>query len=465
MLSGSNKDEKSHNRGWFAATDDPVYGTYRAEKSRENPWTYRSKWGMQDHKFTAGLYRYPKGGYFRSLGTTLQEARIAIQYLQDNLWIDSYTRAVFLEFTAYNNNNNFYCIVTLVLECTADGGVVPFSRIVSTRLDRYHSQFALFLAVCEISFIFLSFYSMWLELKKFEQKGLSYLREAGNLIELLIFTMTWATFGLLIIRLGVVKWTKNEYKKDRDDFTSFQYAATCDLFYGYAMAAVVVLAYLKILKVLRFNKSMLPVLKILQYAAKDLKYYMIFFCIALMAFISWANLTFGRGTYRYSTYLRSLMSILDLTLGSSQYVELQSANRLVAPVFLIMCVVSLNFVLFNLLLTVILDAFAAAKEKFHRNPTERDSLQIFIEFQENLPFLVKKLRVREPSDERVMQYYQQREAQKKGLLPTADGQNALSNVTKDIDKMDDILNVLLLSEYEEIDEIAGFAIRLKRKEL
>ncbi|OBS58694.1 hypothetical protein A6R68_10181, partial [Neotoma lepida] len=39
-----------------------------------------------------------------------------LQYLFDNSWLDTLTRAVFVEFTVYNANVNLFCIVTLTLE-------------------------------------------------------------------------------------------------------------------------------------------------------------------------------------------------------------------------------------------------------------------------------------------------------------------------------------------------------------
>lgn len=44
-----------------------------------------------------------------------------LQYLLDNIWVDKYTRAIFVEFTVYNANVNLFCIVTLMFETTAVG--------------------------------------------------------------------------------------------------------------------------------------------------------------------------------------------------------------------------------------------------------------------------------------------------------------------------------------------------------
>ena len=123
---------------------------------------------------------------------------------------------MFLEFSTYNNNGNFYCIVTLVLEFNPDGGVIPYSSVITTRLDRYNNAFSIFLAVCEISFLILTHYYLWQEVKEFRKKGWSHLQEPKCLVELLIYAATWTSFAFLVIRLSVVAWLKNKYKENRD---------------------------------------------------------------------------------------------------------------------------------------------------------------------------------------------------------------------------------------------------------
>lgn len=49
-----------------------------------------------------------------------------LEYLFQNKWLDTYTRAIFAEFTVYNANVNLFCIVTFLMETTAVGKVGCF---------------------------------------------------------------------------------------------------------------------------------------------------------------------------------------------------------------------------------------------------------------------------------------------------------------------------------------------------
>ena len=391
------------------------------------------------------LHTYPGGGYVRTLGKTMEEARSTIQYLKKHLWIDSLTRAVFLEFTTYNNNDNFFSIVTLVIECIGTGGAVPFSQIVTTRLDRYNSTFSFFLAACEVSFLLLSFYYIWLETKKAKKKGGSYFKKIGGIIELLIFSMTWAALGLLIVRLSVVKWTKSAYKSNPNGFTSFQFAASSDLAYGYVIGAVVFVVFLKMLKVLRSSKNMLMLLQTLQYSAIEMRNYFVFFAVAFAAFMFWANLAFGRYDEGHPTFVRSCMSIFNLLLGRAQFKFLYSANRSIAPIFFILYTLSMNIFLINIFITILCDAFTRVRVEMAEQPNKYNIFEfVFNRLMSFCPCLMALQKRESP-----------RKQQKPSIKKLA---KYLSSVETKVANVDSMIDKVLQSEYKELKDFCRFAL-------
>jgi len=57
-----------------------------------------------------------------SLGRNQNSAAAAIDYLMQTEWVDPYTRAIFLEFTLYNNQLNIYTISFIKFELLQSGG-------------------------------------------------------------------------------------------------------------------------------------------------------------------------------------------------------------------------------------------------------------------------------------------------------------------------------------------------------
>ena len=464
VYSGRGEDKKDYTRGWKGLDfkSSPKYGSDLVERSRENPWLYRSQSELNGHIFMSRLHTYPGGGYVRTLGTTAKEANTTLSYLKRHLWMDTFTRAVFLEFSTYNNNGNFYCIVTLVLEFNPDGGVIPYSSVITTRLDRYNNAFSIFLAVCEISFLILTHYYLWQEVKKLRKKGWSHLQEPKCLVELLIYAATWTSFAFLVIRLSVVAWLKNKYNENRDGFTNLQYAATTDSAYGYVLGTIVFVAVLKFLKVLRFNKNMLLLIETLQYAGREISNCAVAIGFALVAYSSWAYLAFGRVLDGYATFLRSIMSLLNLVLGKSNFKELIRANRVLAPLFFALFVATITVILVNTFLAIVIESFTAVRMSSEYAKNHFEIVQFwYSKLAAYFPCLMtNKPKGKITKSKKRRQPYRNRGGKggkegKRGIKPARllHKANRLSHMLRRVNQMNDLVNKLIVSDYVVIGDL------------
>ena len=442
------ESQGNYERGWKNISVGGEYGSYDVEKTRENPWTYKSQKDLKGLPFAAKLHTYPGGGYARSLGKALLEASSTVRYLKQNLWIDTLTRAVLLELTVFNNNEKFFCIITLVAENTGTGEVVPFSQVITTRLDRYNSAFSFFLAACEISFLLLSFYYGWLEIKKARRKGIKNLWRVGSILELTIFVMLWTTFGFFLVRLTVVNRTKIAYKGHPNNFTNFQHAAASDKNYGYSIATVVVLIFLKILKVLRSNKDILLLLRTIEHVAEELKHYFLFFALILIAFICWAALAFGSHLFGYATIPRTFMSLFNLLLGKGKYYDLLGANRLIAPFFYATFAFIMCFIVIDIFLTIVIGAFSMIRVDMADKPNKYDIYEfLYSRIMQFCPWL-------NTTSDVDLRKYKKSGLKRQKLFDMA-------ALEKKLDKIENCLDAVLLSEYREIGQFSRLALRSK----
>ena len=137
-------------------------------------WKYQEPaslpvWKYQDPRITGGrstsgnLADYPAGGYIADLGRSKKETDDILNYLFEHQWLDEYSRAVFVELTLFNTNANFFIYASLLAEFTAAGGSMVHKKVVTTRLDRYSSGFAVFIGACEILFLTCTLYYMYRE--------------------------------------------------------------------------------------------------------------------------------------------------------------------------------------------------------------------------------------------------------------------------------------------------------------
>ena len=65
---------------------------------------------------------YGGGGFIAELGASETSAKDVLSNLKKDLWIDDYTRVVFIEFVLYNANVNLFGISSIAIEFSESGG-------------------------------------------------------------------------------------------------------------------------------------------------------------------------------------------------------------------------------------------------------------------------------------------------------------------------------------------------------
>ena len=328
-------------------------------------WTYRTSQLSGTYDMTARITSYPGSGYSVDLGKSRLSTENALRYLRDHKWLDDFTRGVFVDFTVYNSQANFYCMVMFLLEIPANGGAFSFKRILTTRLDRYSSGFAVFLAVCEILFLSISIYYVVREVKKWRLSRSKYFTKWENWVEITSFALIWTTFALLIVRLGIVSATKKSYFAEPDSYVNFDAAALSDQFYGYTLACLVFILFIKFLKLLRFNKKMSLMFKTVAHASKDTKYFSFSFFIITAAFAHFAHLIFMSYIFEYSSMVYTLESLFSMMLGSIHYHSLIVAAPILGKWFFAAYFTFMTFILLNMFICIINESFAIIQEALH----------------------------------------------------------------------------------------------------
>ncbi|KAJ6640148.1 Polycystin-2, partial [Pseudolycoriella hygida] len=94
------------------------------------------------------LHIYAGGGFHLDIS-----CRNDTQELQRNSWITRGTRLVLLEFSLFNVNENIFCIVKLIAEIPATGGIVTSYSVRTMKLSTFINTQNYFMMFCEIVFL------------------------------------------------------------------------------------------------------------------------------------------------------------------------------------------------------------------------------------------------------------------------------------------------------------------------
>lgn len=137
-----------------------VYSTNAEDKSNfgvnvnGTAWTYFSEEELQGGSHWGMIATYSGAGSYQDLGVNRSVSRDILATLRENLWIQRGTRAIFIDFTVYNANINLFCVIKLLFEFPATGGIIPSWSFRTVKLLRYVTPMDFFVMACEFIFAF-----------------------------------------------------------------------------------------------------------------------------------------------------------------------------------------------------------------------------------------------------------------------------------------------------------------------
>ncbi|KAK1799114.1 hypothetical protein P4O66_006698 [Electrophorus voltai] len=325
------------------------------------PWQYQTQSILRAHPVWGSAAMYRGGGFVVELGLDQQNASSVLQHLSDNMWLDVYTRAVFVEFTVYNANVNLFSIVTLMLETTAVGAFQYRSELQNVRL--YQTIDGSYVLVSEIIYFLFILYYMFLQCKHLKQQKWNYFKSKWDLLELTIILLSWSALSMFIKRAVQGEQELKYYQGHKDQFPSFYETAAADAVLGYIIAFIVLLASIKMWHLLRFHLKLKRFTSTLQQAWKDIASVFVIITVMLLAYSTTSNLLFGWKLYTYKTLIDATMAMVGLQLGLFNYSEVLELSPVLGAFIIVSCVTFMMFIVLNIFISVILKAFRLERQK------------------------------------------------------------------------------------------------------
>ncbi|XP_042294389.1 polycystic kidney disease protein 1-like 2 isoform X2 [Sceloporus undulatus] len=362
----------------FDTEDTTDYGVNWNISSLDNSselssvWQYQSQSELRGHPIWGKLAVYRGGGYVVHLGTDSQNASRILQYLFDNIWLDTFTRAVFVEFTVYNANVNLFCIASLMFETSALGAFFTRAELQSVRLYPYTDGLHIFVVAAEVIYFLFVIYYMVGQGKLMKALKWNYFRSKWNLLELAIITISWSALSVFVRRTILGSRDISYYQEHKDEFASFNQTATVDAVLGYLIAFLVLLSTVKLWHLLRLNPKLNMITSTLRRAWGDISGFATVIIIMFLAYSIATNLIYGWKLNSYKTLFDSAETMVSLQLGIFNYEEVLDYNPILGSFLIGSCIIFMTFVVLNLFISVILVAFS--EEQKHYQASEEEEI-------------------------------------------------------------------------------------------
>ncbi|GAB0195474.1 polycystic kidney disease protein 1-like 2 [Grus japonensis] len=335
-------------------------------------WHYQSQSKLRGHPVWGKLAVYRGGGYLIHLGTDPKNASRILQYLFNNVWLDTFTRAVFVEFTVYNANVNLFCIVSLMFETNALGAFFTSAELQSVRLYPYTNSLHIFVVAAEVIYFLFIVYYMIVQGKLMKTLRWRYFHSKWNLLEMAIILISWSALSVFVKRTILGTRDISYYQEHKEDCVSFNETARADAVLGYLIAFLVLLSTVKLWHLLRLNPKLNMITSTLRRAWGDISGFITVIAIMFLAYSIATNLIFGWKLYSYKTLFDSAETMVSLQLGIFNYEEVLDYNPVLGSFLIGSCIIFMTFVVLNLFISVILVAFS--EEQKHYQASEEEEI-------------------------------------------------------------------------------------------
>ncbi|XP_029797833.1 polycystic kidney disease 2-like 2 protein isoform X2 [Suricata suricatta] len=360
---------------------------------QETEWKYSTPnssspwhWGF------VGVYR--NGGFIFTLSKSKSETKNKFINLRLNSWITRGTRVIFIDFSLYNANVNLFCIIRLVAEFPATGGIITSWQFYSVKLLRYVSYYDYIIASCEITFCIFIIVFTTQEAQKIREFKSAYFKSVWNWLELLLLVLCFVAVSFNIYCNIQIFLLLGELLQNTEKYSDFYFLAYWYIYYNNVIAITIFFAWIKIFKFISFNKTMSQLSSTLSRCLKDIVGFAIMFFIIFFAYAQLGFLVFGSQVDDFSTFQNAIFAQFRIVLGDFNFAGIQQASRILGPMYFITFIFFVFFVLLNMFLAIINDTYSEVKADYSIG--RRPDFELGKMIKKSYNNALQKLRLKKP---------------------------------------------------------------------
>ena len=328
------------------------------------PWRYVSSKELGTLPVIGTHAIYGGGGYVAKLGYNEKTAVRVLNELVPNGWIDRQTRAVILEFTVFNTNLNLAAAVSYFYEVLPTGGSTVYTRIETLSLFSTEEGAYEFVLMCQLVFLVMVVGYLVVEGLKLYRQRKEYFLQIWNWLELFLIVSAVLVVALDFVRQKETLKPVKEVQKNPFATVSFHRALLWSEAQNVAMSAVLFLATVKVLNLIRFNSHVILLSWLLKVAGKYLFSFFILLMILQMAFVSAGIYIFGRTSDMFVSIPRGIISQMQFILGKAvPLADLQPQSAVMATLYASMYMFTMTVVFMNMFVVILNESFEDVKEK------------------------------------------------------------------------------------------------------
>ena len=323
----------------------------------DKPWVYHSESAARLSSTLTDLDSYPGSGHIVDIPIDLDAATAVFADLRENGFIDLQTRFVSIYFSLYNGNINTFQSGQVYFEFLASGGVVPGFEFRTFSLLRYTGQRGITLLVSEIILVVFIVFYLVQEISQIVKDGpLTYLQDGWNFVDILNLLLFVVAAFIRII--SIARFNALDVDPTASTvFYNLKQFAVLDSAENNILACNAVLLWCKVFKYSTFFMNTQLLVAVVYGAFVDICVFIVMFGVVLMGFATAGYLAFGTDVPGFYSPFIAIITLFAYTVGDFDLEVLRASNRYFGPLFFMIFMVVVVFIVLSMFLAIVNDAF------------------------------------------------------------------------------------------------------------
>jgi polycystin 1L2 len=368
-----NQDNANFGFGW--SQFDPTYTPPNGYESIYEAFQYKTADSLQGSPIEGIYDTYDGSGY-------LYEMRGKLSYIQGNLsllkemnWVDRQTRAVLVEFSAYNPNIDFVMVSTILVEFLASGSLLTMAQFDPLNLFGESGGLVSFKAITELIFVAFIVYFLVIEIRKMLNMDIKeYLSEFWSYIEWSIIISACISCVMILVRLRAAQEVLDFFKQTAGyGYMKLQNVNETNQTLTYSLGLCAALGTIKFLKMLRFNRNIAYLGMTLKTCFHELVFCSIVFLIIWIAFVQLMYFIYNNDLREYASPFKSMKSSFLIILGKFDAKQfLYGTDSILGPYVFASYNMVISYFILNIFVSIITETFDKIRHYAKDHPEQND---------------------------------------------------------------------------------------------
>eukprot|EP01065_Artemidia_motanka_P001613 TRINITY_DN1073_c3_g3_i1.p1 TRINITY_DN1073_c3_g3~~TRINITY_DN1073_c3_g3_i1.p1 ORF type:complete len:1171 (+),score=483.69 TRINITY_DN1073_c3_g3_i1:589-4101(+) len=306
-------------------------------------------------------------------------------------WIDHQTRGISVEFFLYSQNLAVTLRLQFFVEVTAGGAFVPNLKTTLFKLFDWEDRgpwywvffflYAFWILGYVVHWVFDVVHHTSINFTNLSQSEMAAFNGTCKLRLYALaetFTGFWIWFDFCNLALFITSWglrirgmaigmTEENLLQNRHYPSDYEDAAAMSEMASLVSAINAMLVYLRLFYFLKLNPRLNLLTKTIEEASAELLGIVVIFLFVFVAFALMCYTVYGHIDENYRTFQDTCISLVLMLLGDFDFVALREGRREFTPIFFALFQLLVVFLLFNMVIAVLGDAFSTVQAKKYRD--------------------------------------------------------------------------------------------------